>query len=72
MHDLEISGACFENDPFRYHIHHNPLSDNCGVEDDAVHFFFNYRTFTIIERLAFNDTIRVFQPPNINLILFDN
>ena len=61
MHNLEISGAIFDNDTFIYHIHHNPLRDECGVVEDVIHYFFNYRKFTIIERLAFNDTVRVFQ-----------
>ena len=62
--NAQLRNKCtmFDNDTFIYHIHHNPLCDKCGVVEDAIHYFFNYRKFTIIERLAFNDTVRVFQP----------
>ena len=43
--------------------------DWCGVIEDATHYFFHCKIF---ERHVFNDTVRVFQPLTINLILFGN
>ena len=59
------------NDLFRNYICDNPLCDFCSVEEDAIHYFFHCRKFTI-KRQVFNDTGRVFQPLSINLIIFGN
>ena len=39
--------------------------------EDAIHYFFQCRKFTI-ERHVFNDTVRVFQPLSIDMILCGN
>ena len=59
------------NDLYIYHIRDNPLCHLCGVEEDAIHYFFHCRRYTT-ERQVFNDTGRVLQPLSINLILFGN
>ena len=59
------------DDLFRNHIHDNPLCDLCGKVEDAIHYFFNCRKFTIV-RQGFNDTVRVFQPLSIDMILCGN
>ena len=59
------------NDLFRNHLRDNPLCDLCGMIEDAIHFFFHCRKFTM-ERQVFNDTVRVFQPLSIDMILCGN
>ena len=59
------------NDLYINHIRDNPLCDLCGVVEDAIHYFFHCRRYTI-ERQVFNDTVRMLQPLSINLILFGN
>ena len=59
------------NDLFRNHICVNPLYDLRGMVEDAIHYFFHCRKFTIV-RQVFNDTIRVFQPLSIDMILYGN
>ena len=39
--------------------------------EDAIHFFFHCRKFTM-ERQVFNDTVRVFEPLSIDMILCGN
>ena len=39
--------------------------------EDAIHYFFHCRKFTM-ERQVFNDTVRVFQPLSIDMILCGN
>ena len=39
--------------------------------EDAIHYFFHCRKFTL-ERQVFNDTVRVFQPLSIDMILCGN
>ena len=67
MHDLEICAVSFYNDLFRKYIRDHTLCDLCGVVEDAI-YYFQGRKFTI-KRQVFNDTVRVFQPLSINLIL---
>ena len=43
----------------------------CGMIEDAIYYFFHCRKFTM-ERQAFNDTVRVFQPLSIDMILCGN
>ena len=59
------------NDLFRNHLRDNPLCDLCGMVEDAIHCFFHCRKFTIV-RQVFNDTVRVFQPLSIDMILCGN
>ena len=59
------------NDLFRNHLRDNPLCDLCGMIEDAIHYFFHCRKFTM-ERQVFNDTVRVFQPLSIGMILCGN
>ena len=59
------------NDLFRNHIRDNPLCDLCGVIEDGTHYFFHCIKY-FDEKQVFNDTVRVFQPLTINLILFGN
>ena len=59
------------NDLYINHIHDNLLCDLCDVVEDAIHYFFHCRRYTI-ERQVFNDTVRILQPLSINLILFGN
>ena len=59
------------NDLFRNHLRDNPLCDLCGMLEDAIHYFFHCRKFTM-ERQVFNDTVRVFQPLSIDMILCGN
>ena len=47
------------------------LCDLCGMVEDAIHYFFHCRKLTI-ERQVFNDTVRVFQPLSIDMILCGN
>ena len=54
------------NDLFRNH-----LRNLCGMVEDAIHYFFHCRKFTI-ERQILNNTVRVFQPLSIDMILFGN
>ena len=42
-----------------------------GMIEDAIHYFFHCRKFTM-ERQVFNDTVRVFQPLSIDMILCGN
>ena len=56
---------------FRNHLRDNPLCDLCGMIEDAIHYFFHCRKFTM-ERQVFNDTVRVFQPLSIDMILCGN
>ena len=59
------------SDLFRNHIRNNPLCDLCDVVEDAYHYFFQCRKYTV-ERQVFNDTVRGFHPLNINVILNGN
>ena len=59
------------NDLFRNHLRDNPLCDLCGMIEDAIHYFFHCRKFTM-ERQVFNDTVRVFQPLSIDMNLCGN
>ena len=59
------------SDLFRNHIHNNPLCDWCDVVEDAYHYFFQCRKYTV-ERQVFNDTVRGFHPLHINVILNGN
>ena len=59
------------NDLFRNHLRDNPLCDLCGMTEDTIHYFFHCRKFTL-ERQVFNDTVRVFQPLSIDMILCGN
>ena len=58
-------------DLFRNHIRNNPFCELCDVEEDAYHYFFQCRKYTV-ERQVFNDTVRGFHPLNINVILNGN
>ena len=70
MHDFEIIAATLIM-TFSDIIHDNPLCDLCGMIEDAIHYFFHCRKFTL-ERQVFNDTVRVFQPLSIDMILYGN
>ena len=59
------------NDLFRNHLRDNPLCDLCGMIEDAIHYFFHCRKFTI-EWQVLNDTVRVFHPLSIDMILCGN
>ena len=59
------------NDLFKKHVYDNPLCDLCDVIEDAVHYFFHFIKY-FDERQVFNDTVIVFQPITISLILFGN
>ena len=59
------------SDLFRNHIRNNPLCDLYDVVEDAYHYFFICRKYTV-ERQVFNDTVRGFHPRNINVILYGN
>ena len=58
-------------DFFRYHISNNPLCDLCNVAEDAYHYFFQCRKYSV-ERQVLNDTVIGFHPSNINVILYGN
>ena len=68
---LRNNCSSLNNDLFRYHIRDNPLCDLCGMVEYTIHYFFHCRKFTI-KRPGFNDTIRVFQPLSIDMILCGN
>ena len=53
----------------RSHFHNNPLCDLCDVAEDASHYPFQCRNFSV-ERQDFNNTGRRFQPLNANVIFF--
>ena len=59
------------NDLYINHIHDKPLCDLCGVVEDAIHYFFHCRRYTI-EIQGFKDTVRMLQPISIYLLLFGN
>ena len=59
------------NDLCINHICDNPLGELCGMVEDAIHYFFLCRRYTT-QRQVIDDTVRVFQPLSINLILFGN
>ena len=59
------------SDLFRNHIRNNPLCELCDVAEDAHHYFFQCRKYSV-ERQVFNDTVRGFQSLNINVILYGN
>ena len=63
--------SILHNDLFRNHLRDNPLCDLRGVIEDAIHYFFHCRKFTM-ERQVFNDTVRVFQPLSFDMILCGN
>ena len=63
--------SSLNSDLFRNHIHNNPLFDLCDVIEDAYHYFFQCRKYSV-ERQGFNDTVRGFHPLNINVILYGN
>ena len=56
---------------FRNHTSDNPLCDLCGMVEDATHYFFHCRKLTI-ESQGINNTVRVFQPLSIDMILCGN
>ena len=60
-------------DLFRNHISNNPLFDLCDVVEDAYHYFFQCRKYSV-KRQVFNDTVRGLHHLNINVILsgFEN
>ena len=60
--------SSLNSDLFRHHIRNNPLCDLCDVVEDAYHYIFQCRKYTV-ERQVFNDTVRGFHPLNINVIL---
>ena len=66
---LRNNCSSLNNDLFRNHVCDNPLCVWCGVMEDAIHSLFHCIKY-IGERQVFNDTVREFQPLNINLILF--
>ena len=47
------------------------LCDLCDVVEDTSNYFFQCRKYSV-ERKMFNDTVRGFQPLNINVILNGN
>ena len=55
---------------FRNHIRNNPICDLCDVVEDAYHYFFQCRKYTVERQV--NDTVRGFHPLNINVILNGN
>ena len=55
----------------RKHRRDNPLCDLCCMLEDAIHYFFHCRKNSI-KRQIFNDTVRVFQPLSIDMILCGN
>ena len=57
------------NDLFSNHISNNRLCDLCNVAEDAYHYFFQCRKYSV-ERQVFNDTVIGFIPLNINVILY--
>ena len=65
---LRNNCSILKNIFFRNHLRDNPLCDLCGMVEDAIHYFFHCRKFTI-ERQVFNDTVRVL---SIDMILCSN
>ena len=73
MHYLEIDAAglrlmvIFSEIIFEI----NPLCDLCDAVEDTSHYLLHCRNYSV-ERQVINDTVRVFQPLSINMILFGN
>ena len=65
MHDFEIIAATLIMTFLEI------ISVIIRMIEDAIHFFFHCRKFTM-ERQVFNDTVRVFQPLSIDMILCGN
>ena len=59
------------SDLFRNHSRNNPLCDLYDMVEDAYHYFFQCRKYSV-ERQVFHDTIRGFWPLNINMIIYGN
>ena len=59
------------SDLFRNHISNNSVCDLCNVSEDAYHFFFQCRKYSV-ERHFFNDTVIGVHSLNINVILYLN
>ena len=59
------------SDLFRNRIRSNPLCDLCDVVEDAYHYFFQCRKYSVVKQV-FNDTVRGFNPLNIKKILNGN
>ena len=59
------------SDHFRNHIStcNNPLCDLCNAAEDAYHYFFQCRKYSV-EKQVFNGTVIGFHPLNINMILY--
>ena len=68
---LQNNCSNLNNDLFRNHLRDNPLCDLCGMIEDAIHYFFHCRKFTM-ERQVFNDTVRVLQQLSSDMILCGN
>ena len=56
---------------FRKYVRDNHLCDQCGVIEDTIHYFFHCIKY-VDERQVFHDTVKVFHPLTIHLILFGN
>ena len=68
-----VRNSCsgLNSDLFRNHISNNYLYDLCNLAEDAYHYFFQCRKYSV-ERQVFNDTVIGFQPLNFNVILYGN
>ena len=58
-------------DLFRDHIRNKHVCDLYNVVEDAYHYFFQCRKYSV-ERQVFNDTVRGFHHLNINVFLYGN
>ena len=59
-------GISLNSDLFRNHIRNNPLCDLCDVVEDAYHYFFQCRKYSV-ESQVFKYTVRGFHHLNINV-----
>ena len=66
MHYSEISAAVLKMIFSKIVFLINHLCDLCGVVEDGIRYFLLYCTKHLDERQVFNDTVRNFQPININ------
>ena len=71
--DARLRNICsgLNSDLFRNQISNNPLCELCNVAEDAYHYFFQCRKYSV-ERQVFNNTVIDFHPLNINVILYGN
>ena len=53
---LRNNCSALNSDLFRNRIRNNPLYDLCDVAEDAYHYFFRCRKYSV-ERKVFNDTV---------------